>query len=193
MKKNKGIIKKGDHDSNAPFISVSNEQVNKIMEYKLKGKTDTEVARTLDLAQSTVNKHYHKKLKELADTSNKDLDNLRFQQYLRFERVFELAMERLSRNDYESSKWATIVTRLLTDQSRLYGLNSTDTNINIDNRQQTIESNGIDPREELSKRINNHVKWQVKATLCMYVIGEELNGTPTQEARLKELLGDLYE
>ena len=38
MKKNKGIIKKGDHDSNAPFISVSNVQVNKIMELESKDK-----------------------------------------------------------------------------------------------------------------------------------------------------------
>ena len=193
MKKNKGITTKGDLDSKAPFISVSNDQVNKIMEYKLKGKTDTEVARALDLAQSTVNKHYHKKLKELADSTNKDLDNLRFQQYLRFERVFEVAIERLLRNDWEASKWATVCARLLTDQSRLYGLNSSDTNINIDNRQQTIESDGIDYKSELMKRMTNHIKWQVKATLCMYVLGEEHNGTPTQEARLKELLGDLYE
>ena len=68
-----------------------------------------------------------------------------------------------------------------------------DTNINIDNRQPSIEvDDGRDYRAELSKRINSHVKWQVRKIVCYYLLGAEYHGVPEQEELLKEYLGDMY-
>ena len=177
----------GEQDSR--FLAVPK---GRILNLKLGGMSDRAVAKKLNLAHSTVNKHYHKELTRQNKTQERNLENLRFQQYLRFERLLEVCFEQLGQKDFRATQWATITAKVLSDQSRLYGLNTGDTNINIDNRQQTIEADGTDYKAELNKRITNHVKWQVKYIVGTYLLGEEYKNLPEQDELLKEYLGDMY-
>ena len=189
MTEDNGNNPKEEHEQNTPFSIVPKDR---ILNLKLSGMSDRAVGKKLNLAHSTVNKHYHKELSKQNQSQQKNIENLRFQQYLRFERLYEVCFEQLERKNFRATQWATITAKVLSDQSRLYGLNTGDTNINIDNRQQSIESDGTDYRAELSKRINNHVKWQVKYIVGTYLLGEEFHGVPEQEELLKEYLGDMY-
>ena len=189
MTEDNGNNPKEEHEQNTPFSIVPKDR---ILNLKLSGMSDRAVGKELNLAHSTVNKHYHKELSKQNQSQQKNIENLRFQQYLRFERLLEVCFEQLERKNFRATQWATITAKVLSDQSRLYGLNTGDTNINIDNRQQTIESDGTDYRAELSKRINNHVKWQVRRIVSYYLLGEEYHGVPEQEELLKEYLGDMY-
>ena len=58
---------------------------DRILNLKLGGMSDRAVAKKLNLAHSTVNKHYHKELSKQNQKQGRNLENLRFQQYLRFE------------------------------------------------------------------------------------------------------------
>ena len=193
MKDNKGSNTKGKDLQETPFNSVPNA---KIFELKLSGKSDRAVAKMVGVSHSTVNKQYHQQLQELAKDSQKNLENLRFQQYLRFEKVIAIALTELEGHDFRATQWATILTRLLTEQSKLYGLNTGDININLDQREGGVyitKEEGEEARTELTKRWLTHVESTVKSILCLLLLGEEYGHLPHQEELLKEVIGDIYE
>tara|TARA_R100000008_G_scaffold84677_1_gene72710 strand:- start:265 stop:681 length:417 start_codon:yes stop_codon:yes gene_type:complete len=126
--------KKGAIEQNSSFSSVP---IDKIMELKLLGKSDRAVAKELGVAHSTVNKHFNQQLAQLSNQARKNIENFRFQQYLRFEEVIEKCFKEFNRSDFRQTQWATILTKLLAEQSKLYGLNLGSININLDQRNNT--------------------------------------------------------
>ena len=193
MKENNGSNTKGKDLQNTPFNSVPFE---KIFELKLSGMSDRAVAKELGVSHSTVNKHYHKQLQEQSDYSRKQLENLRFQQYLRFEKIISISMEQLARQDFRATAWATIITRQLAEQSRLYGLNTGDININVDQREGRgvwiSQEEGEAARTEMTKKFNNHIELIIKSIMCVLLLGEEYANEPHQDNYLKEIIGDIY-
>ena len=189
--------KKEQGDQDSSFKGVQNVQesiVNKIIELKLSGKSDRAVAKVAGVAHSTVNKYFHEYLEAGQEQSIKHLENTRFQQWLRFDRVIEQVIEQFERKDFKATQWATILTRLLAEQSKLYGFNTGNVNINLDQRQQReggywiTEEEGEDARTELTKRWLNHVDSTIRSILCLLLLGEEYGHLPHQEELLNEIV-----
>ena len=176
-----------------PNMSLFNERV---MSLKLKGVSDRAAAKKLKVAHSTINKAYHKQLKELAKTSSKNIDNLRIQQYLRYEQVWELCSKAMFKDgDYAGTmtqkEWTPLAIKCLSEQSKLFGLNTGDLNISIDNREQNLTmEDGQDPSAVLAKRISKMMDRHIKLIICSLVLGEEYTGTPEQHERLDPLIQD---
>ena len=192
MNENNGSNSKGKDLQESSFNTVGND---KLFELKLNGKSDRAVAKELGISHSTVNKRYNQLLQEQAQHSKKNLENLRFQQYLRFEQVIAISLEELSQRNFRATAWATIVTRQLAEQSKLYGLNTGDVNINLDQREGTFVSDvdTEDMRKKLRHKWINHVAGVVKGIMCQLLLGEEYGPLPHQEEYLKEIIGDIYE
>ena len=192
MNENNGSNSKGKDLQESSFNTVGND---KLFELKLNGKSDRAVAKELGISHSTVNKRYNQLLQEQAQHSKKNLENLRFQQYLRFEQVIAISLEELSQRNFRATAWATIVTRQLAEQSKLYGLNTGDVNINLDQREGTFVSDvdTEDMRKILRHIWINHVEGVVKGIMCQLLLGEEYGHLPHQEEYLKEIIGDIYE
>ena len=81
MNENNGSNSKGKDLQESSFNTVGNDR---LFELKLNGKSDRAVAKMVGVSHTTVNKQYHHQLHELAKASQKNLENLRFKQYLRY-------------------------------------------------------------------------------------------------------------
>ena len=189
MKLNTGNNAKGKNEQN---MSIFNERV---LSFKLKGLSDRAVAKKLKVAHSTINKAYHKQLKQMAEQSSKNIDNLRIQQFMRYEQIWELCTRVLfedpeSRGTISQREWTPLAIKCLAEQSKLFGLNTGDLNISIDNREQTLNADNTDYRDELQKRITNMMNYNIKLVICALVLGEEYIGTPEQSERLDPLIQD---
>ena len=195
MSEDNGNITKGNKEQDNPFSIIPKDR---ILNLKLSGMSDRAVGKELNLAHSTVNKHYHKELSKQNQHQQKNLENLRFQQYLRYERVYEVCFEQLERKNFRATQWATIATKVLSEQSKLYGLNTGDLNINIDQRNQYINPDRNHPdnvavREKLAKSMNGFIRQQVSFIICALLLGQEYKNLPEQDKLLKEYIGDIYE
>jgi len=189
MKLNAGNNAKRKNEQN---MSIFNERV---LSFKLKGLSDRAVAKKLKVAHSTINKAYHKQLKQMAEQSSKNIDNLRIQQFMRYEQIWELCTRVLfedpeSRGTISQKDWTPLAIKCLAEQSKLFGLNTGDLNISIDNREQTLNADDTDYRDELQKRITNMMNYNIKVVICALVLGEEYIGTPEQSERLDPLVQD---
>jgi ATP-dependent phosphoenolpyruvate carboxykinase len=187
-----GNNSKGKNEQN---MAIFNESV---MSLKLKGLSDRAAAKELNVAHSTINKAYHKQLKLMAEQSSKNIDNLRIQQFMRYEQVWQLCSRVLfddpeSRGTMSQREWTPLAIKCLAEQSKLFGLNTGDLNISIDNREQTLNTDNTDYRGELQKRITNMMNYNIKSIICQLILGEEYIGTPEQSERLDPLVQDFIE
>jgi len=185
--------KKETIEQNKSLLGIPIEQ---IMELKLLGKSDREVSKAVGVAHSTVNKYYHMELQKLEQEARKNIENFRFQQYLRYENLIDRVFEQFNKLDFKSTQWATILTKLLSEQAKLYGVNTGNININLDQRSynQQIEDDyvaehGKTPNEALEGKINNYIESTVKWKLSLLLFGEPY---PTANAD-RQMLEDILE
>ena len=195
--------KKGAIEPNSSLLGVPKEVIDTIVEYKLQGKSDRAVGKKVGLAHSTVNKHFHKYLEEQQATSIKNLEQTRFQQWLRFDSVIDIVFQQFDKADFKQVDWAKILTNLLREQSKLYGLNTGNININLDQRtlsgktingmpieeveEQIIAQYGKTPAEINADRITKYVEGAVESYLCLLLFG-----TPTTESEAEtQVLKDI--
>tara|TARA_B100000029_G_C17462465_1_gene919035 strand:+ start:646 stop:1065 length:420 start_codon:yes stop_codon:yes gene_type:complete len=131
------------------------------------------------------------------------MEQTRFQQWLRFDRVLEIVFEEFEQRNFKAVDWAKILTNLLREQSKLYGLNTGNININLDQRtlsgktingmpieeveEQIIAQYGKTPAEINADRITKYVEGAVETYLCLLLFG-----TPTTESEAEtQVLKDI--
>ena len=187
MKGNNGNNKRELLEQDTSLLGVPDVKANQILELKLEGWTDRRVAKKVNLAPSTVNKHFHKQIQELHDVSKKNLENLRFQQYLKFDKVIALVWEEFNQRNFKAVDWAKILTRLLAEQSKLYGLNTGSINISLDQRtyeqgQEDLKQEYLDhmtttagkaPQQALEDKINSYVANLLETKLSLLLFGTD--------------------
>ena len=204
MNREQSNSKKGVSEQKAPFLTVPTDVIDTIVEYKLQGKSDRAVGKAVGLAHSTVNKHFHKYLEEQRTTSLKNLEQTRFTQWLRFDRVLEIVFEEFDKRDFKAVDWAKILTRLLAEQSKLYGLNTGNININLDQRtlsgdtingmpieeveERFIAQYGQTPAEVNAERITKFVEGAVETYLCLLLFGTPATESEAETQILKDII-----
>ena len=204
MTADNGSTWKGSSEQISSFKGVQNEQITKIIEYKLQGKSDRAIAKAVGVAPSTVNKHFHKYLEQEHDTNLKHLEQTRFQQWIRFDRVIDQVFEQFNKQDFKATTWATILTRLLAEQSKLYGLNTGNININLDQRklsgkhiegmpiedvvEEFTRTHGMTPEEWEVKKISDYVQGTVETYLCLLLFGIPHAESEHERQLLKDII-----
>ena len=157
------------------------ENLNKIMQLKLRGYSDTNIANSLNIttykvaklykeALATVNDDSFEKIKTIRDTTHLRYESLLIDLYAKMKKQVEKKKtikttdengQTINKTEYyieEELNYDSIdkILKIIEAQRKLFGIDSEKTEINIDNRQQTftIDEN-FDYRAEMDKKWKN--------------------------------------
>ncbi|QDP67982.1 MAG: hypothetical protein Unbinned657contig1001_24 [Prokaryotic dsDNA virus sp.] len=134
---------------------ASNARKNQILKLKLFGLNENQIAENLGLTTYRVRKEFKLALKEMNDETSDAVKTVRDTTHHRYEALLAKLYPKVMSEpiDYNA---LTAILKIIEGQRKLFGIDSEQTDINIDARQQTftIDEN-FNYKEELKKKWKN--------------------------------------
>lgn len=128
---------------------------NQIMQLKLYGLNDVQIADNLNVTAYRVRKEYKQALQKMNDETSDFVKTIRDTTYQRYETLLTKLYPKVMKSpiDYEA---LSAILRIIEGERKLFGIDSETNEINIDARQQTftIDEN-FDYKKELKKKWAN--------------------------------------
>ena len=131
---------------------------NQIVKLKLVGLDDLQIADNLNITPARVRSEYKKQLQRLNDDSNDAVRTIRDTTHQRYENLLRILYPKVMQDpiDYEA---LSQILRIIEGERKLFGIDSEQSQIHIDARQQTFTLDETqDYQKELKRRIANYLQ-----------------------------------